>query len=78
VLPAYRGQGCGTALLATLARIAHETGCGRFEWSVLDWNADAQRFYERLGATVLPDWRVVRMTGDALAALAASPAGHAL
>lgn len=75
VVPEFRGQGCGKALLVTLARIAHEEGCGRFEWSVLDWNVDAQRFYERLGATVLPDWRIVRVTGDALAALAYIPTG---
>lgn len=73
VLPAYRGQGCGKALLVTLARIAHDEGCGRFEWSVLDWNVDAQAFYERLGATVMPDWRIVRVTGDALATLAHTP-----
>lgn len=77
VLPQFRGQGCGKALLVTLARIAHEEGCGRFEWSVLDWNRDAQGFYERLGATILPDWRIVRVTGDALAALARTPTGKA-
>lgn len=73
VMPEYRGQGCGRALLVTLARIAQTEGCGRFEWSVLDWNVDAQRFYERLGATVLPDWRIVRMTGTSLATLARAP-----
>lgn len=41
-------------------------GCGRFEWSVLDWNANAIAFYEGMGATVLPDWRICRVTGDAL------------
>ncbi len=45
-------------------------GCGRFEWSVLDWNIDAQAFYQRLGAVVMPDWRITRVTGDALHALA--------
>lgn len=71
VRPEWRGRGCGKALLARLARIACERGCGRFEWSVLDWNVSAQRFYESLGASVLPDWRIVRLTGDALARLAA-------
>jgi len=71
VRPEHRGQGCGKALLAALAHIAKERGCGRFEWSVLDWNVSAQQFYESLGATVLPDWRIVRMTGPALERLAA-------
>lgn len=75
VRPAFRRRGIGRALLIHLARIAVERGCGRFEWSVLDWNANAIRFYEGLGATVMPDWRIVRVTGDALDALArrASP-----
>jgi GNAT superfamily N-acetyltransferase len=72
VEPEYRGRGFGKALLGHLARIAVERGCGRFEWSVLDWNVDAQAFYQGLGATVLPDWRIVRMTGDALTTLAGS------
>jgi len=71
VRPEYRGQGCGTMLLTALARIACERDCGRFEWSVLDWNTSAQRFYQGLGATILPDWRIVRVTGDALERLAA-------
>jgi RimJ/RimL family protein N-acetyltransferase len=50
-----------------------ERGYGRFEWSVLDWNANAIRFYERMGATVMPDWRICRVTGEALAKLAAAP-----
>jgi GNAT superfamily N-acetyltransferase len=74
VRPQFRGQGCGKALLVRLARLACERGCGRFEWSVLDWNHDAQRFYESLGASVLPDWRIVRVTGEALARLAAPEA----
>ena len=69
VRPAQRGQGIGEALLKRLAALAVERGCGRFEWSVLDWNADAIRFYERLGATVMPDWRICRVTGEALTAL---------
>jgi GNAT superfamily N-acetyltransferase len=66
VNPAHRGQGLGKALLAALAGVARERGCGRFEWSVLDWNAPAIRFYEAMGASVLPDWRIARVTGDAL------------
>lgn len=73
VLPEYRGQGCGRALLVRLARIARDEGCGRFEWSVLDWNVGAQRFYERLGATILPDWRIVRVSGSSLVRLAQEP-----
>ena len=71
VEPAYRGRGYGKALLIHLARLAVERGCGRFEWAVLDWNVDAQAFYRGLGATVLPDWRIARVTGDGLARLAA-------
>jgi len=66
VQPARRGQGVGEALLARLGRIAVERNYGRFEWSVLDWNENAIRFYERMGATVLPEWRICRVTGDAL------------
>lgn len=72
VFPEYRGKGVGRALLARLARIAEERGCGRFEWSVLDWNADAIRFYRSLGAQPMSDWTVYRVTGEALHALAAS------
>lgn len=77
VRPEHRGRGCGRALLVTLARIARSEGCGRFEWSVLDWNTPAQRFYQSLGATVLPDWRIVRTTGAALDALADQEAAGA-
>ncbi len=63
-----RGQGIGEALLTRLARLAVERNYGRFEWSVLDWNANAIRFYERMGATVMPDWRICRITGAALQA----------
>ncbi len=72
VRPRFRGAGLGRRLLVTLAGIARERGCGRFEWSVLAWNADAIGFYEALGALVLPDWRIARVTGEALHALAAS------
>ncbi len=66
VRPALRGRGIGEALLARLGAIAVERGYGRFEWSVLDWNANAIRFYEKMGATVMPDWRICRITGEAL------------
>lgn len=66
VQPALRGSGIGQALLSRLGAIAVERGYGRFEWSVLDWNDNAIRFYEKMGATVLPDWRICRITGDAL------------
>ena len=72
VLPEHRGLGIGKALLIALAQLAVERGCGRFEWSVLDWNAPAIGFYESMGATVMPDWRICRVTGDALAAMAAA------
>jgi len=66
VQPAHRGAGVGRALLLRLAGLANERGCGRFEWSVLDWNVDAIRFYQRLGATLLPEWRICRVSGEAL------------
>jgi GNAT superfamily N-acetyltransferase len=67
VLPEHRRQGCAQALLRALAGIARDRGCGRFEWAVLDWNAPAIAFYQSLGATVLPDWRIVRVAGGTLA-----------
>ena len=70
VKPSQRGRGVGEALLTRLGRTAAERGYGRFEWSVLDWNENAIRFYQRMGATVLPDWRICRISGDALAAFA--------
>jgi len=73
VWPAHRGKGCAKALLRALAAIAVEHNCGRFEWAVLDWNEKAIGFYKALGASVLPDWRIVRVTGQALTALAAAP-----
>jgi GNAT superfamily N-acetyltransferase len=73
VRPEHRGAGLGRALLVTLARIARERGCGRFEWAVLDWNAQAIRFYQSLGAAVMPDWRIARIAGVELARLADSP-----
>lgn len=71
VRPAHRGTRIGKRLLADLAALAVARGCARFEWSVLDWNQSAIAFYESLGAVVLKEWRIVRMTGDALATLAA-------
>lgn len=71
VQPAHRGRGIGKALLTRLAQTALERGCGRFEWSVLDWNEPAIRFYGGMGATVMPDWRICRVTGEALARLGA-------
>ncbi len=66
VQPSQRGRGVGEALLSRVGRLAVEREYGRFEWSVLDWNANAIRFYEKMGATVMPDWRICRVTGDAL------------
>lgn len=66
VKPEWRGRGFGRALLTQVARIAVERNCGRLEWAVLDWNVDAIRFYERLGALPLSDWTTMRLTGDAL------------
>jgi GNAT superfamily N-acetyltransferase len=71
VEPGHRGEGIGEALLTRLAQLAVERGCGRFEWSVLDWNENAIRFYERMGATVMPEWRICRVAGDTLATFAA-------
>jgi GNAT superfamily N-acetyltransferase len=70
VQPAYRRQGCAKALLRALAGIARDRDCGRFEWAVLEWNASAIEFYQSLGATLLPDWRIVRVVGGALDAMA--------
>ena len=72
VRPAWRGRGIGGHLLRHLARLAVQQGCGRFEWSVLDWNQGAIDVYEALGATVMPDWRRCRVAGDALSRLAAA------
>ena len=66
VKPAFRRQGVGRALFTRVARLAVERGCGRFEWSVLDWNAPAIAFYRSLGAVPLDDWTVFRLTGEAL------------
>jgi GNAT superfamily N-acetyltransferase len=69
VIPEQRGHGVGRALLRELARIALERDCGRLEWAVLNWNRDAIRFYERLGAKPNSEWTVYRLAGEALTAL---------
>ena len=74
VLPEHRGRGVGMALLAQLARIAIERGCGRMEWWVLDWNESAIGFYRKLGARAMDEWTVFRLTGEALSELAQQPA----
>ena len=70
VLPKYRRQGIATAFMKQLAAIALQRQCARFEWMVLDWNERAIAVYEKLGATVLPDWRPCRVDGDRLVNLA--------
>jgi GNAT superfamily N-acetyltransferase len=67
VCPEFRGQGIGKALLLHLAQIANQLGCGRMEWSVLDWNQPAIDFYEALGAERKTEWTICRLTGPALA-----------
>ena len=75
VWPHLRGLGIGRRLMVHLARLAVERGCGRFEWSVLDWNAPAIAFYRSLGAVGMDEWTVQRVSGEALRALAASEPG---
>lgn len=74
VVPEARGHGVGKALIRHCAQLAVERGCGRFEWAVLDWNQPAIEFYQSIGATLLPDWRICRLTGDALSRFARIPA----
>ena len=71
VKQAHRGKGYGKRMLAHLAQLAVERNCGRFEWSVLDWNENAINLYKSMGADVMPDWRICRVAGPALAGLAA-------
>ncbi len=66
VKPAFRGRGLGKALILEIARLAVERDCGRFEWTVLDWNKPSIEFYEALGAKPMSDWTIYRLTGDAL------------
>ncbi len=63
----FRGRGVGRGLLREVAAVARARNCGRLEWSVLDWNRSAIAFYEGMGATVMPDWRIARVTGESLA-----------
>lgn len=70
VLPEYRGRGIGKELITYLAQLAVERNCGRLEWSVLDWNSPAIAFYQGIGAAILAEWRICRLTGDSLANLA--------
>jgi GNAT superfamily N-acetyltransferase len=74
VKQAHRGKGYGRQMLGALARLAVERNCGRFEWSVLDWNENAISFYQGMGASLLPDWRICRVDGAALASLAGAKA----
>jgi len=70
VQPVHRGCGLGKALITAVARIAVERGCGRYEWTVLDWNQPAIDFYHSLGAEMKSDWRIMRVTGEALQKMA--------
>jgi GNAT superfamily N-acetyltransferase len=70
VKPSFRGRGIGKRLLVELARIAIARGCGRFEWSVLDWNEPSIGFYKSLGARPMDDWTIYRVSGSALTELA--------
>ena len=70
VIPEMRGKGFGRAMLVALARIARERNCGRFEWAVLDWNEPAIQFYKNLGAVPMEQWKIFRVTGEALERLA--------
>ena len=75
VRPEDRGKGYGRALLVRLAQIAQERGCGRMEWTVLDWNEPAIKFYRTLGAAPNEEWTIFRLTRDKIAKLAASDTG---
>lgn len=70
ILPECRGHGLGEAVLRRLATRAIERDCGRFDWTVLDWNTGAIDFYRRLGADILPEWQLCRVSGEALQKLA--------
>ena len=74
--PDQRGKGFGKALLVYLAKLAQERNCGRFEWSVLDWNTPSIKFYESLGAVPLNEWTMYRLTGAALEKLAGEKFAH--
>jgi len=70
--PAFRGQGIGKVLMAYMADVAVRNQCARFEWIVLDWNTDAVEFYKRLGADILPDWRICMLRGEQLKRVAST------
>jgi GNAT superfamily N-acetyltransferase len=70
IVPEWRGKGVGKQLLAHVASIAESRKCGRMEWAVLDWNESAIAFYRRMGAHVLDEWRICRLTGSELRAVA--------
>ncbi len=76
VIPEFRRRGVGKALLTKLAQIAVERDCGRLEWSVLDWNEPAKSFYRSMGASILDDWQICRVTEEALAQLANAVSGN--
>jgi len=71
VRPEFRGKGIGKALLTRLARRCVDEGWARFEWAVLDWNAPSIAFYKSIGAQVMDEWKICRLTGDALSRFAA-------
>jgi GNAT superfamily N-acetyltransferase len=73
VVPEHRRRGWGRALLGSVARVATERECGRFEWAALHWNEPAIAFYRSLGAEMLEEWRIFRVAGDALTRLARAP-----
>ena len=76
ISPEYRGKGYGKATLQRLAQIAVERGCGRLEWSCLDWNQPSIDFYLSLGAVPMEEWTVYRLTGDTLTQMAAQQKGE--
>jgi GNAT superfamily N-acetyltransferase len=77
VEPAARGRGVGRLLLGAVARVAVERDCGRLEWAVLDWNEPAIGFYRRMGADLMAEWKICRLTGEALATVGRGGAGGA-
>ena len=77
VVPEARGRGVGKALIRHCARVAINRRCGRFEWAVLDWNRPAIEFYQSIGAIILPEWQLCRLSGDALQRFAALSASGA-
>ena len=70
MLPEYRGRGIGKRLVSYVAELAVSRNCGRLEWSVLDWNESAIGFYQNIGASILDEWRICRVTDNALSSLA--------